>query len=218
MKRPALPRRPRRRSARRGFTLIELMVVISIIGIMLGLLLPAVQEARNMARNLQCKDRLRGLGAAMGLYAGDNYGSFPYYSPEPAASIGLLYPTYADNVKFFYCPWDSTLPPTTIDMSLTGADVRGQNGAQMSYDSHLSLALAQDTDKLIDGQNIGNLTPLVWDWYGGLAAGEGTPEQRQLNNHQGRGGNVLYYDNHVRWLPTASWSESGNNRVPDFEK
>ena len=61
---------------RNGFTLVEILVVISIIGLLIAILLPAVQQAREAGRNASCRSNLRQLGLAIHLFHDAN-GSFP---------------------------------------------------------------------------------------------------------------------------------------------
>ncbi|MEZ6060440.1 MAG: DUF1559 domain-containing protein [Planctomycetaceae bacterium] len=68
---------------RGGFTLLELLVVISIIAVLLSLILPAVQSSRAAARRLQCQNRLRNLAVGLNAYSTSAKGYFPsVFSPR----------------------------------------------------------------------------------------------------------------------------------------
>ena len=87
------------RQLQRGMTLVELLVVIAIIGVLVALLLPAVQAARGTARAADCKSNLRQIGIAVQQYCDANKGQFPewYHSGADRSWIHTL-ASYSENV------------------------------------------------------------------------------------------------------------------------
>jgi prepilin-type N-terminal cleavage/methylation domain-containing protein/prepilin-type processing-associated H-X9-DG protein len=78
----------RRRNHKGGFTLVELLVVIGIISVLIAMLLPALNKARDAAKKVSCASNLRQVGLALQMYANDNKGWLPpsYLNGNPATS------------------------------------------------------------------------------------------------------------------------------------
>src|SRR5687768_6024170 len=69
-----VPLRPRRRYVATAFTLVELLVVIGVIGLLVGILLPGLNRAREEARRVKCMAQLRDIGNHLMIYSPTNKG------------------------------------------------------------------------------------------------------------------------------------------------
>jgi len=197
--------------SRRGFTLVELLVVIGIIALLISILLPALRGAREAANLVACASNMRQIGILNRMYAEDNNGRTPWMevsvwrygagfyiasnsmylgwvsTPYPVG-MGLLYSKgYAKTIRVFRCPSDDTyiFDPVT---PMPG----GINASYHIRDDH-----EESPGKMGLGFNVlkarADQPYMADEWRTGL-------DQSMDSWHRRNRRNILYGDGHVRMV------------------
>lgn len=215
------------RSSRRGFTLVEALVVVVIITLLLTLLLPALHVAKESARRSVCMANLRQLAVGSHLYADDFDENYPYNTVgDPYFGFGwrassrlLMQERYVDH-GIYNCPSIPLTPPMgsfPIDEYYGDAfDEQAQiagwsigKSVRGSYEFHFYVPDPVEISNPYlpvrrRTQSAG--TNLAWDIGAGIVY-HGLADSRffPMVSHGAEGGHVVYVDVHVAWKPAELW-------------
>jgi prepilin-type N-terminal cleavage/methylation domain-containing protein/prepilin-type processing-associated H-X9-DG protein len=208
---------------RTAFTLVELLVVIGIIALLISMLLPALNKAREQAKRTVCQSQLRQIGQVWHMYAGDHKGFFPNHGINYGNwylllkdQRDLLVSNYKlSDGRIFYCPdsiytpdaayyWDYALVLPDATMTITGYSFYMPQGDDAG-------GVYGSSTRFWNDYLNNNLPPLVKNSDKRAAeiplAFDETilrPPAQYEANHLERGpkpagGNALYGDGHAEW-------------------
>ena len=208
---------------KQAFTLLEVIVTIVIMTILLALILPALQNAKNTARKVSCAASLRSLGDLVVVYATDNNNYLPIYDignirpnrydlPSP---IGKLVHYYGNNnKKILYCN-DRHDSQFVFGGAFSGYQVaysRYYIGNYAKYQQPFASILYEGSLNRKINYEFTYLTPLMFDsLYYPESSGNIVPL------HGLKGLNILYGDMHVDWYLGKQYYY-GNTNTPLFLK
>nr|WP_246120094.1 DUF1559 domain-containing protein [Blastopirellula retiformator] len=134
-----------------GFTLVELLVVIAIIGVLIALLLPAVQQAREAARRMQCTNNLKQHGLALHTYH-DTHGAFPPAVINPGCRYCDVIPASQN--------WDGNVRNTTFQLMILPFLEQGNLYDQIDFRYPVGLSAHSDMTDPVAADAASNMSAI----------------------------------------------------------